>query len=107
MRNVCLLLCLLLCGCGGCASPPSPTSLPDPAGGLEAKEALSALIPVLDEEPVVNWDVHIALLDCLSRCGSSSAIAPKLDALRGVDHLEVQEQIGRFDLKRCQLDPVP
>ncbi len=39
-------LILLLAWCGGCGQPPSPTSLPDPAGGLEAKEspALTALV---------------------------------------------------------------
>src|SRR4051794_13858610 len=38
--------CLLLVCLAGCGSPPSPTSLPDPAGGLDAQEspALAALV---------------------------------------------------------------
>jgi len=46
MRRLCALAISFVACLAGCGTPPSPTSLPDPAGGIEAKEApeLAALV---------------------------------------------------------------
>ncbi|MEP7124861.1 MAG: hypothetical protein ABJE95_28290 [Byssovorax sp.] len=61
---------------------------------LEQTAALARLLPLLEAPPTVGWALHLALLDAVIRLDLP---LPALEALRAVDHLDVQRALAPFD----------
>ncbi|MEO5727965.1 MAG: HEAT repeat domain-containing protein [Byssovorax sp.] len=61
---------------------------------LEARSAIARLLPLLEAPPAITWEVHLALLDAVSRLDLP---LPMLDSLREADNLDVQRALAPFD----------
>ena len=61
---------------------------------LEQTATLARLLPLLEQPPAVGWGLHLALLEAVIRLDLP---LPMLEALRAVDHLDVQRALAPFD----------
>jgi HEAT repeat protein len=61
---------------------------------LDARSEIARLLPRLEQPPLVTWSVHLALLDAVTKL---ELPLPALEALRLVDHLDVQSALSPFD----------
>ena len=69
----------------------------DDLANHHAREELSAFLPLLLDEPLVTWALHITLLYSIEKLNLP---APNLTHLRGVDNLDLQAALASLPPRR-------
>jgi hypothetical protein len=66
--------------------------------GLNAHTHMRSLLPMLAEPPIVDWQIHVSLIDY---CGWNEVPIPHLSELGEIDHTDVQYSLASA-MPRCQ-----